>query len=84
MASPPATQIISGVRSVLAKHWIDLNALRMTVTRAGTVRIAGEVLLLPGRFPREPGGSKMDLIQADIRRVHGVLRVRFLDSATAV
>ena len=82
MPKTGAAQINSAVRSVLAKHWVDMNVLRISSTR-GTVRIEGDMRLLPGHHPRQPGAAKMERIQSEIRRIPGVRRVRFMDSSTS-
>ena len=73
-----ATQINAGVKSVLAKHWIEISALRITTTR-GMVLIRGDLRMLPGHLPQVISGVKLELMQAEIRRIPGVERVRFAD-----
>jgi len=69
-------QINSKVRSVLAKHWIDLQKITFGSFR-GTVRFSGELCLLGGRTG---GGSEMNQVESlesEVRSIRGVQRIYF-------
>lgn len=63
------------VRSVLTRHWIDLQKVKLESYR-GTVRLSGEIHQLGSRAARvDP--SVLSTIEGDLRRVPGVRRVHF-------
>ena len=63
------------IRSVFARHWIDLRQVKYTNSR-GTVRIRGELRRLGGgRSQLSPGD--LELFEQEIKRVSGVSRVYF-------
>lgn len=72
----PDIQIKTRVRSVLARHWIDLNRLTFDCCR-GSVRFHGEIALVEGH-----GGSStaslLDTLEAEIKAVPGVKSVYFI------
>jgi hypothetical protein len=69
-------QINSKVRSVLAKHWIDIQKLRFGSFR-GTVRLSGELYLAGDRSASFLDAAKITLVENQVRRIRGVARVYF-------
>jgi hypothetical protein len=70
-------RINSGVRSVIARNWIDLQKLKFGSFR-GTVRITGNLSYLGARTGAACDSGKLEALEAEIRRVPGVGRV-YLD-----
>jgi hypothetical protein len=66
-------KINSGVRSVLSRHWIDLQRVSYASFR-GNVRLQGELGYLGGRGAGQEI-SQFEKIEQEIRRVPGVTRV---------
>jgi len=67
--------LYSQVRKVLASHWIDARFLHFGIAR-GTVRLTGELRLLPGR-PDERFSSPVYLLEQEIRRLPDIRTVFF-------
>lgn len=66
----------SRIRSVLARHWVDLQKLRFGAFR-GTVRLSGELCHLgSGRFGSSEA-VKLESLEQDMRRIPGVRHVYF-------
>ena len=62
------------VRSVFARHWLDLQRVRFASFR-GTVRVQGELVVLGGEGRLEP--TKIEVLETEIRRIGGVKRIVF-------
>lgn len=69
-------QINSGVRSLLAKHWIDLKRVQVGAFR-GTVRLTGELARLGGESASDHEPRLVDNLDLEIRALRGVERVYF-------
>lgn len=69
-------QINSGVRSLLAKHWIDLKKVQLGAFH-GTVRLTGELCRLGGECASDHDPRLVDNLDAEIRMIRGVERVYF-------
>jgi hypothetical protein len=70
-------QINARVRSVLARHWIDTQRMRIGSFR-GTVRLSGELrLICERRTGRKFDGMQLELVVNEIRAICGVSRVHF-------
>lgn len=67
-------QINARVRSVLARHWIDTQRVRIGSFR-GTVRLSGELRLICERTGRNFDGMQLELVVSEIRAIRGVARV---------
>ncbi len=70
-------KINSQVRSVLARHWIDLQNLNFGSFQ-GTVRITGELRYLGMRDCLSTDSMKLEIIEYEVRHVPGVKKV-YLD-----
>jgi hypothetical protein len=69
-------QINARVRSVLAKHWIDTQRVKFGSFK-GTVRFSGQIHPLGDRSATHLDGSKLEIIESELKRIRGVLRVFF-------
>lgn len=69
-------QINSGVRSILAKHWIDLKKVQVGAFH-GTVRLTGELSRLGGECGSGHEERLIDTLELEIRALRGVARVYF-------
>jgi hypothetical protein len=67
-------RINAAIRSILVKHWVDHQRLTFGSFR-GTVRIRGELCYLGTAPPANL--SQVEVIEGEIRAVHGVKRVHF-------
>jgi hypothetical protein len=65
-------RINAAIRSIFVKHWVDHQRLTFGSFR-GTVRIRGELCYL-GSAPAA-NLSQVEVIEAEIRAIHGVKRV---------
>ncbi len=65
-------RINSLVRSVFARHWIDLRRVRFASFR-GSVRISGELCVLGSR----PDAARVEILESEIRDLKGVKQVYF-------
>jgi hypothetical protein len=70
----PDIRINSMVRNVLASHWVDLQHLNYGSYK-GTVRLHGELRYLGQREFLSNDGSKLEVIEGEIRHVQGVKRI---------
>ena len=66
----------SAVRSVLARHWIDLQRIKFGCFR-GTVRFGGTLAFLGARTASRIDSSKLETLEREVKRVQGVSRVYF-------
>ena len=66
----------SQIRSVLARHWIDLQKIKFGCFK-GTVRLSGELLPLGSRSAKDFETSMMEKLEMDLRRIRGVIRVYY-------
>jgi hypothetical protein len=66
-------KINSMVRSVLSRHWVDMQKVSYASFR-GAVRLQGELAYLGGRCPGMEIG-RFEQIEQEIRRLSGVNRV---------
>jgi hypothetical protein len=73
MACDP--KINSAVRSILFRHWIDVNQVAIRHHK-GNVRLLGTLRLLPGTGFRQSQQKLNETLEQEIRRVPGVKRVR--------
>ena len=69
-------RINSMVRSVLARHWIDLQKIVIGSFR-GTVRLTGELCHIGNDGVRVPEPRQLDNVEAEIRAIPEVERVYF-------
>ena len=70
------TQIRASLRSVMAKHRLDLNKTSFSCTR-GTVRILGE-LKHQGAYASTPvHQAELEALEYDVTHTRGVVRVYF-------
>ncbi len=76
MADLSDTQIRSRLRSIIAKHWIDLQKTSFTCTK-GIVRMTGELHHTGGSAAVPVDRSKIESMEADLHRTKGVQRVHF-------
>ena len=79
------TQTTIHVRRALVRHYIDLDRLSIVPVR-GTVIVSGELHVIrrdKKSRGQESTGSLLNLLEEELRRCHGVQRVRFdLDNWT--
>ena len=66
-------KINSSVRSVLSRHWLDLQKVNYASFR-GAVRLQGELAYLGGRCPGMEI-ARFEQVEQEIRRIAGVSRV---------
>ena len=66
----------TAVRSVLARHWIDLQRIKFGCFR-GTVRFSGSLAFLGTRANVALDASKVELLEREIKRLQEVSRVYF-------
>ncbi len=78
MSAAPVSdyQINARVRSVLARHWVDLHKIKFGSYK-GTVRFHGELCHLGGTAFGVSDVSKVEAIESGIRSIAGVKRVHF-------
>ena len=69
-------QINSRVRSLLARHWIDLKRVQVGSFR-GTVRLAGELCRLGGESAGRHEPQLVETLDQEIRAIPDVERVHF-------
>ncbi len=70
------TQIRSRLRSIVAKHWIDLQKTNFTCTK-GIVRMTGELHHTGGSSSIPVDKTKIENLEHDLSRTKGVQRVHF-------
>ena len=61
-------RINSLVRSVFARHWIDLQRVRYA-SFGGAVRVSGELCVLGGQPQAKIDGARVEILEAEIRRL---------------
>ena len=66
----------TAVRSVLARHWIDVQRIKFGCFR-GTVRFTGSLAFLGTRANGTLDAAKVELLEREIKRLQGVSRVYF-------
>ena len=69
-------RINSLVRSVFARHWIDLQRVRYA-SFGGAVRVSGELCVLGGQPQAKIDAARVEILEAEIRRLNGVKQVYF-------
>ena len=70
------TQTTVNVRRTLVRHWIDLDRLTILPVRE-TVIVSGEFRVNRPDTNREATASLLSILEEELRRCHGVKRVRF-------
>jgi hypothetical protein len=68
--------IQAGVRRVLARHWVDLMAIRLYASR-GSIRFQGSLRRLGDAAFESSQLTVVDSIEKEVRRIRGVRRVSF-------
>lgn len=77
----PDLQIKTRVRSVLAKHWIDLTRIGFDCCR-GSVRFRGEISLAQGRRCTSPS-ALLETLESEVRCIPGVKSVYLMGVTVA-
>ena len=69
-------RINSRVRSVFARHWVDLQKVRFASFR-GTVRVSGEISILGSHAAGQIDPAKISVLETEIRQIKEVKQVFF-------
>jgi hypothetical protein len=69
-------RINSQVRSLLARHWLDLNKVQIG-TFHGTVRLTGKLTRLGGELASRHEPRLIEILDIELRGLNGVERVYF-------
>ena len=67
-------EIKTRVRSILTRHWLDVNKITIIVG-TGTVRLAGTLQKLPGAQWGQSTQHLLEVLDGEIRGLKGVTRV---------
>ena len=69
-----STTILSNVRKLLTRRWIDVQHLRIRIAK-DTVRLAGRLSRLGGDSWSDKEPPRLDVLESELKRLEGIKRV---------